>query len=514
MHGDGVVRAGRRARANVRARWRPAARQASTVRRDACHCISAGAVAEGANGVRMRFVSGFAQFITGRAALQRSRIFGTFVALLQEQYRLSGSPELSRSRRISRGESRAERRPFGRATRPRAVRGTKGQIAMDHRIASARPLGRALTASFAAAGLLAAAMVVATPALAQQPQAGAKAGAAKPAPRQSRAGRSRPQPRRRQQAAAEQPPQLMYSPWMKVCGKGPETNNKQVCVLTKDGRLENGMPVAIVQLFEPEGEAEGAAHHGSARHAIAARHPHDHRSGSAGAAALQDLLPGRLHVRLPGHRRHDRQDEEGPDASPCRRSTCRARRSACRCRSTDFAKAYDGPPTDPKVVEEQQRKLQEELQKRAEDARKKLEAQQPATAAAPAPAPRRRNSPARSHEYERRGFGRAFFVLPASARRRSIQSGCCAGDRRRCRPARTLRRPADGGSACRRCRAAGSARRHRRCIRSPRSRRTDDRTAGPCAGARRRGSTATIPRCCRTPDRCRTPRRGTDRGGA
>jgi invasion protein IalB len=52
---------------------------------------------------------------------------------------------------------------------------------------------------------------------------------------------------------------------------------------------------------------------------------------------------------------------------------------------TDFAKAYDGPPTDPKVVEEQQRKLQDELQKRAEDARKKLEAQQPATAA-PAPA--------------------------------------------------------------------------------------------------------------------------------
>ena len=40
----------------------------------------------------------------------------------------------------------------------------------------------------------------------------------------------------------------------------------------------------------------------------------------------------------------------------------------------DFAKAYDGPPTDPKVFEEQQRKLQEELQKKAEEARKKLEA--------------------------------------------------------------------------------------------------------------------------------------------
>jgi hypothetical protein len=43
-----------------------------------------------------------------------------------------------------------------------------------------------------------------------------------------------------------------------------------------------------------------------------------------------------------------------------------------------FAKAYDGPPTDPKQFEETQKKLQEELQKRAEEARKKLEATQPA----------------------------------------------------------------------------------------------------------------------------------------
>jgi hypothetical protein len=43
---------------------------------------------------------------------------------------------------------------------------------------------------------------------------------------------------------------------------------------------------------------------------------------------------------------------------------------------SDFAKAYDGPPTDPKVFEEQQKKLQEELQRRADEARKKLEQQQ------------------------------------------------------------------------------------------------------------------------------------------
>jgi len=53
----------------------------------------------------------------------------------------------------------------------------------------------------------------------------------------------------------------------------------------------------------------------------------------------------------------------------------------------DFAKAYDGPATDPKVFEEQQRKLQEELQKKAEEARKKLESQQPMSQAPALAAP-------------------------------------------------------------------------------------------------------------------------------
>jgi hypothetical protein len=57
----------------------------------------------------------------------------------------------------------------------------------------------------------------------------------------------------------------------------------------------------------------------------------------------------------------------------------------------DFAKAYDGPPTDPKVFEEQQKKLQDELQRRADEARKKLEQQQggqpQSSNTPPAPAP-------------------------------------------------------------------------------------------------------------------------------
>jgi hypothetical protein len=39
----------------------------------------------------------------------------------------------------------------------------------------------------------------------------------------------------------------------------------------------------------------------------------------------------------------------------------------------DFAKANDGPPTDPKQFEAEQKKLQEELQKKAEKARDELQ---------------------------------------------------------------------------------------------------------------------------------------------
>jgi len=49
-----------------------------------------------------------------------------------------------------------------------------------------------------------------------------------------------------------------------------------------------------------------------------------------------------------------------------------------------FGKAFDGPAMDPKVLEEQQKKLQSELEKRSEEMRKKLETQQGAAPAAPA----------------------------------------------------------------------------------------------------------------------------------
>lgn len=48
-----------------------------------------------------------------------------------------------------------------------------------------------------------------------------------------------------------------------------------------------------------------------------------------------------------------------------------------------FGPAFDGPPIDPNVLAAQQKQLQDQLQKRAEDERKRIEAQQQAAGAAP-----------------------------------------------------------------------------------------------------------------------------------
>ena len=258
---------------------------------------------------------------------------------------------------------------------------------MDYRVASARPLGRTLTVSFAAASLLAAALAL--PALAQQPAAPAKPAApkaapAKPAQQKPQQAQPAQQPAPAQPpATAEQQPQLMYSPWIKVCGKGQETNNKEVCVVTKDGRLENGMPVAIVQLFEPEGEAK----------VLRVTVPLGMQLQHGTRMMIDQGTPAQQPYKIcfPVGCMSDYPVTDDMIAKMKKGQTITLQ--AINMQGTpislpmplaDFAKAYDGPPTDPKVVEEQQRKLQEELQKKAEEARKKLEAQQPATAAAPA----------------------------------------------------------------------------------------------------------------------------------
>jgi len=253
---------------------------------------------------------------------------------------------------------------------------------MVHRIASGRPWGRALTASIAT-GLVAAGMLAAS-ALAQQPKPAQKPAAQKTAPAKPAAPAAQA-PAAPEQAAAA-PPQLMYSPWIKVCGKGPETNNKQVCVVSKDGRLENGMPVAIVQLFEPEGEPRVLR----ITVPLGMQLQHGTRviidQGQPAQEPYKICFPVGCMSDYPVTDDIIQRLKKGQTIT-LQAINMQGTPISLPLPLSDFAKAYDGPPTDPKVVEEQQRKLQEELQKKAEEARKKLEAQQQPAAPAPAPAP-------------------------------------------------------------------------------------------------------------------------------
>ena len=234
---------------------------------------------------------------------------------------------------------------------------------MIHRIAWPRPWGRVLSATAAAAAVVAAAtLLAAPPALAQKKKPAAKpAPAAKAAPPQS--GK----------------PQLMYSPWVKVCGKGKDTNEKKVCVITKDGRLENGMPVAIVQLFEPEGQPKMMR----VTVPLGMQLQHGTRliidQGTPVNEPYKICFPVGCISDYPVSDEMLKQLKKGKTLT-VQAINMRGQPISLPMPLEHFAKAYDGPPTDPKVFEKQQRKLQEELQKKAEAARKRLEAQKPGAA--------------------------------------------------------------------------------------------------------------------------------------
>lgn len=238
----------------------------------------------------------------------------------------------------------------------------------------ARPVGRVLAAIATVAVIAAVA-----PAQAQQPQKKSQQHPAKKAPQKQPPAAEAQAP-----AAAPQMPQLIFSPWTKFCLKGKEANAKQVCFTGKDGRIESGMPVVAAVLIEPEGESK---------------------------KILRVTVPLGMQIQ---HGTRIIVDQNPPLNSPyviCFTNGCMSDYEATgdmisklskgknlivqainannqpislTLPLTDFNKAHEGPPTDPKVFEEQQRKLQAELQRRADEARRRIEGKTPAQPATPA----------------------------------------------------------------------------------------------------------------------------------
>jgi invasion protein IalB len=171
------------------------------------------------------------------------------------------------------------------------------------------------------------------------------------------------QPAPQPQAQGEQP-KLNFSAWTKVCPKGQEANAKKVCLTGKDGVLDTGQPVVAAVLLEPEGEPK---------------------------KILRVTLPLGMALQ-PGSRVVI--DQGQPMNAPyviCAPNGCMADYEASNelianmkkgqglavqgingsgqmltlvLPLSDFAKAYDGPPTDPQEFQKRQQQRYEELQKR------------------------------------------------------------------------------------------------------------------------------------------------------
>ena len=253
--------------------------------------------------------------------------------------------------------------------------------------AQALPRGRGLVAS-ASAVLAATALTLASvpgahaqaPTPAPKASAPAKGKAAPKAPAANGNGQAQQPQAQQQQQPAEQQVQLIYGPWTKFCLKGQDAKAKQVCFTGKDGRIESGQTVIAAVIIEPEGETKKVLRVtlplgmqlGYGTRIIVDQNP-PHQSPyvicfANGCMSDYEVTPDMLAQMKKGQNLVVQaiNSNGAPLTLPLPLA--------------EFAKAYDGPPTDPKVFEENQKKLQEELQKRAAEARQKLESQSSAPA--------------------------------------------------------------------------------------------------------------------------------------
>jgi invasion protein IalB len=219
-----------------------------------------------------------------------------------------------------------------------------------------------------------------------KPAAGAPAQAAPPAEAQQPQG-GPPPAQGQQQAQGNDQVQLIYSPWTKFCLKGQEANAKQVCFTGKDARIESGMPVVAAVLIEPEGEPKKVL-----RVTLPLGMQLIH--GTRVIIDQNPPLTAPYVICFTNGRMADYEASadmitkmKGAQGLVVQAINATGQPISLVLPLADFAKAYDGPPTDPKVFEEQQKKLQEELQRRADEARKKLEQQQGGQPQAQAPKP-------------------------------------------------------------------------------------------------------------------------------
>ncbi len=222
-------------------------------------------------------------------------------------------------------------------------------------------LGLALSATVAFAPLAA---------FAQAPRPAAPARPAAP-PQQPAA------PAQGQPAAGAGPTVVQVKPepsqtnWTKVCGKD-QAANKEICYTTRDFVSDQGQPVLAAAVYDVKGDPNkivrflmplGLLLQPGIRFGVDSAQPTGGRyaicfpNGCFAEAQVKDDFINAM--------------KKGTNLNVSVQNQA-GREVTFTIPLTDFAKGFDGAPIDPKVLEEQQKQLQDELAKRQEELRQRL----------------------------------------------------------------------------------------------------------------------------------------------
>ncbi|WP_230532642.1 invasion associated locus B family protein [Microvirga roseola] len=171
--------------------------------------------------------------------------------------------------------------------------------------------------------------------------------------------------------------------WTKVCGKDQNTQT-EICYTTRDFVSDQGQPVLAMAVYDVKGKQPQKVVRFVMPLGLLLQ------PGLRFAVDQGQATPGRYVMCLPNGCFAEAQVKDDFIASLKKGANLNVsvqnqmgREITFAVPAAGFAKAFDGAPIDPKVLEEQQRKLQEELQKRSEEMRQKM-LQSSGGAAAPA----------------------------------------------------------------------------------------------------------------------------------
>lgn len=174
--------------------------------------------------------------------------------------------------------------------------------------------------------------------------------------------------------------------WTKVCGKD-EAANKEICYTTRDFVTEQGNPVLAVAVYDVKGEATrivrflmplGLLLRPGLRFGV------DKNEPTAGQYAI--CFPNGCFAEAPVPEAFINSLKRGNILNVSAQNQM-GQEVTFTVPLSGFTKGFDGKPIDPQALADQQRRMEEGLQKRAEEARQRaLQQQGGAAPAAPAPA--------------------------------------------------------------------------------------------------------------------------------